>query len=113
MKFLEILEETLKQDSRFVGEDGRILKTKVYDACMGMDGLLLERLINNETLKSHFFAEVNGALVFDKMKYAWVLESREFLPDSYTRFKNKIGLADSTAYLLILPLYALFQGYQQ
>lgn len=54
MKFLEILEETLKQDSRFVGEDGRILKTKVYDACMDMDGLLLERLINNETLKSHF-----------------------------------------------------------
>jgi adenine-specific DNA-methyltransferase len=100
MKFLEILEETLKQDSRFVGEDGRILKTKVYDACMGMDGLLLERLINNETLKSHFFAEVNGALVFDKMKYAWVLESREFLPDSYTRFKNKIGLADSRGDLI-------------
>ena len=30
MKFLKILEETLKEDSHFVGEDGRILKTKVY-----------------------------------------------------------------------------------
>jgi adenine-specific DNA-methyltransferase len=100
MKFLEILEETLKQDSRFVGEDGRILKTKVYDACMGMDGLLLERLINNETLKSHFFVEVNGTLVFDKMKFAWVLDSREFLPDSYTMFKNKIGLTDSNGNLI-------------
>jgi adenine-specific DNA-methyltransferase len=100
MKFLDILEETLKQDSRFVGEDGRILKTKVYDACMGMDGLLLERLINNKTLKSHFFVEVNGTLVFDKMKFAWVLESREFLPDSYTMFKNKIGLADSKGNLI-------------
>jgi len=100
MKFLEILEETLKQDSRFVGEDGRILKTKVYDACMGMDGLLLERLINNKTLKCHFFVEVNGTLVFDKMKFAWVLESREFLPDSYTMFKNKIGLADSKGNLI-------------
>ena len=100
MKFLEILEETLKQDSRFVGEDGRILKTKVYDACMGMDGLLLERLINNKTLKCHFFVEVNGTLVFDKMKFAWVLESREFLPDSYTTFKNKIGLADSKGNLI-------------
>ncbi len=100
MKFLEILEDTLKQDDRFVGEDGRILKTKVYDACMGMDGLLLERLINNKTLKSHFFVEVNGTLVFDKMKFAWVLESREFLPDSYTLFKNKIGLADSKGNLI-------------
>jgi len=100
MKFLEILEEVLKQDSSFVGEDGRILKTKVYDACMGMDRLLLECLINNATLKSHFFVEVNGTLVFDKMKFAWVLESREFLPDSYTMFKNKIGLADSKGNLI-------------
>ncbi|NMA64841.1 MAG: site-specific DNA-methyltransferase, partial [Clostridiaceae bacterium] len=72
----------------------------VYDACMGMDGLLLERLINNETLKSHFFVEVNGTLVFDKMKFAWVLESREFLPDSYTMFKNKIGLENSEGKLI-------------
>ncbi len=78
----------------------RILKAKVYDACMRMDGLLLGRLMDNETLKSHFFVEVNGVLVFDKMKFAWVLESREFLPDSYTMFKNKIGLADSEGKLI-------------
>ena len=100
MRFLEILEGTLKQDDRFVGEDGRIIKAKVYGACMNMDALLLERLINNATLKSHFFEDVNGTLVFDKVKFAWVLESREFLPDSYTRFKNKIGLADSRGRLL-------------
>jgi len=100
MKFLEILEGVLKQDDRFVGEDDRILKAKVYDACMRMDGLLLGRLMDNETLKSHFFVEVNGVLVFDKIKFAWVLESREFLPDSYTMFKNKIGLADSEGKLI-------------
>jgi len=56
MKFLKTLEQTLKQDSRFLGEDGRLLKTKVYDACMGMDRLLLEMLMSNEALKPHFFA---------------------------------------------------------
>lgn len=100
MRFLDILERTLKQDRRFVGEDGRTLKAKVYDACMGMDELLLELLMSNENLKSHFFADVNGTLVFDKMKFAWVLESREFLPDSYTMFKNKIGLADEKGNLI-------------
>ena len=100
MIFLERLGETLRQDDRFVGEDGRILKAIVYDACMNMDELLLERLMSDETLKSHFFANVNGTLVFDKTKFAWVLESREFLPDSYTMFKNKIGLADSRGHLI-------------
>ena len=100
MKFLKTLEQTLKQDSRFLGEDGRLLKTKVYDACMGMDRLLLEMLMSNEALKHHFFVEVNGTLIFDKMKFAWVLESREFLPDSYTMFKNKVGLTDSKGNLI-------------
>ena len=100
MRFLDILERTLKQDERFIGEDGRILKAKVYDACMGMDNLLLELLMSDETLRSHFFADVNGTLVFDKTKFAWVLESREFLPDSYTMFKNKVGLADEDGNLI-------------
>lgn len=39
-----------------------------------------------------FFLDVNGVLVFDKQKFAWFLESKEFLPDSYTRYTNKIGL---------------------
>ncbi len=100
MRFLVALEETLKKDERFTGENGRILKSKVYEACMGMDELFLKQLFNNETLKVHFFTEVNGTFVFDKVKFAWVLESREFLPDSYTAFKNKIGLADSGGQLI-------------
>lgn len=28
------------------------------------------------------------------MGFGWTINNREFLPDSYTRFKNKIGLAD-------------------
>lgn len=100
MKLLDVLEGTLKKDTRFVGEDGRVLKAKVYNACMDMDRLLLEGLLNEETLKLYFFTDVNGTLVFDKAKFAWVMESREFLPDSYTGFKNKIGLADSKRNLI-------------
>ena len=28
------------------------------------------------------------------MGFAWVINNRQFLPGSYTRFKNKIGLID-------------------
>lgn len=100
LKFLEVLENVLLQDDRFVGENNVILKPKVYEACMNMDPALLKLLLADEMLKKHFFVDVDGMLVFDKIKFSWVLESREFLPDSYTLFKNKIGLADRNNNLL-------------
>lgn len=43
---------------------------------------------------------VGGVKVFDKVGFAWVINNRQFLPDSYTRFKNKIGLADENGDLI-------------
>jgi len=34
------------------------------------------------------------------MGFAWVINNRQFLPDSYTRFKNKIGLTDAEGSLI-------------
>lgn len=84
----------LKQDERFFAEDGTFLRNAVYEAAMQMDENLIHLLISNEDTKTRFFKEVDGVLVFDKVGFAWVINNREFLPDSYTRFKNKIGLAD-------------------
>lgn len=100
MTFLETLEKTLLQDKRFIAEDGRVLKAKVYDAAMAMDNNLLNLLLSEEVLKSHFFRELNDTLIFDKVEFTWVLNSREFLPDSYTMYKNKIGLVDGSGDLI-------------
>lgn len=59
---------------------------------MAMDKDLLSLLLSQEEIKERFFREVDGKLVFDKQKFAWFIESKEFLPDSYTRYTNKIGL---------------------
>ena len=95
MKFLDVLEEVLKSDERFVGENNQIIKTKVSDAARGTDGLLIKSLLQNELLRDSFFTKVDDVYVFDKVKFIWVLESKEFLPDSYTLYKNKIGLVDN------------------
>ncbi len=100
MTFLEILEKTLLQDERFVAEDGKVLKAKVYDAALSMDENLLHLLLSEQVLKSHFFKKVNDTLIFDKIEFTWVLNSREFLPDSYTMYKNKIGLVDGSGDLI-------------
>ncbi len=92
--FFEILLEVFKADERFFAEDGTLLRNKVYESAMNMDADLIGLLLSNDDTKKRFFAEVNGTFVFDKVGFGWVVNNRQFLPDSYTRFKNKIGLTD-------------------
>lgn len=85
----------LSVDKRYFTEEGEILKNAVYEDAMKMDSSLIKLLLSDDTCKARFFTEVDGVLVFDKVSFGWVINNRQFLPDSYTRFKNKIGLTDS------------------
>lgn len=98
--FFEKLVEVLKADERFFTEDGILLRNKVYESAMNMDAELIGLLLANNETKRRFFAEVNGTFVFDKVGFGWVVNNRQFLPDSYTRFKNRIGLTDSRGDLI-------------
>lgn len=88
----EIVEDVLKTREKYVSEDNKLLKAIVYSDVMTMNNELLTLLLSNEKIKERFFENVNGILVFDKQKFAWFIESKQFLPDSYTRYTNKIGL---------------------
>src|SRR5690625_723172 len=88
----ELVQEILSRVDKYLSEDNQLLKAKVYTDVMMMDEGLLSLLLSNERIKEEFFTKVKETLVFDKQKFAWLIESKEFLPDSYTRFSNKIGL---------------------
>lgn len=90
------LMDVLKQKPEFFSENGELLRNSVYEAAMKMDSSLIKLLADNEATKKHFFTDVDGVLVFDKVGFGWVINNKEFLPDSYTRFKNKIGLVDES-----------------
>ena len=98
--FFETVLEVLKTDKRFVAENGTFLRNAVYEAAMRMDKQLIHLLLANEETEKRFFVDVDGVKVFDKTGFAWVINNRQFLPDSYTRFKNKIGLADENGDML-------------
>ena len=85
----------LKTESKYFTEDGEILKNAIYEDAMKMDSSLIKLLLSNDACKNHFFTNVDGVLVFDKVGFGWVINNRQFLPDSYTRYKNKIGLTDA------------------
>ena len=94
-KIFETLENLLKKDEKFVSQDGKIMRNSVYEASNKMDEKLLSLLMSNEKIKEVFFKKINDVYVFDKQKFNFVINNREMLPDSYTRYKQDIGLINS------------------
>ena len=92
--FFETVLDVLRADERFFTAEGELLRNAVYEAAMKMDPKLIKMLFENTKTKARFFTDVDGISVFDKVGFGWVINNREFLPDSYTRYKNKIGLVD-------------------
>ncbi len=95
----EIVIDVLLKLKKYVSEDGKLLKASVYQDIINMDNDLLFVLISNPKIKERFFQEVSGTLVFDKQKFAWFIESKEFLANSYTRYINKIGLTKNEEFI--------------
>lgn len=96
---LKKVENLLLQKDKYKSKDSRILKSKLYEDIMNLDEELLELLLSDESIKKYFFKEIKGTIVFDKQKFAWFVESKEFLPDSYTRYTNKIGLTKNGKFI--------------
>lgn len=99
-KFYDEVMKVIRQDDRFFSEEGVLLKNALYEAAMHMDRNLLKLLLSSDVTKNHFFVMVDEVAVFDKVAFGWLINNREFFPDSYTRFKNKIGLTDSDGDLI-------------
>jgi DNA methylase N-4/N-6 domain protein len=51
-------------------------------------------LLDNDTTREKFFIKIKDVIVFDNNKFIKFINNKEFLPDSYTSFKNKIGLTN-------------------
>ncbi|MDR0540042.1 MAG: site-specific DNA-methyltransferase [Spirochaetaceae bacterium] len=89
-----VLNALLEGCGEFAGENGNVLKNKVVEYALKPDGGLLKLLLKNEIVKKYFFTEVDGVLIFDKIKFVEFISNKEFLPDSYTAFKNNPGLVN-------------------
>ena len=83
--------ELLKTNQEFIIE-GELNKNKIIEATLKTDKSLLSLLLKSDSFKKHFFEKVDKVLVFDKIKFQRFVSNKSFLSDSYTSFKNKIGL---------------------
>ena len=88
------LEQLLRKNSRYCMDDGRLLKNRIVEDALSIQPLLVKELLGNEKMKKAFFTDVEGVMVFDKIKFQRFVSDTQFLGGSYTMFKNKIGLAN-------------------
>ena len=95
---LDDLINILSQDDRLVSE-GKLMKNKIVELAMNLDSAVIRPLLNSPALKAHFFKNIDGILVFDKIKFQQFVSNKSFLPDSFTSYKNKIGLIANGEYL--------------
>ncbi len=95
----EQLTDLLKKDERLVSQDGVLLKNQTQELARKNDPELIKLLLSDKATKQHFFFEVEKTLIFDKEKFIRFISNKQFLPDSYTAFKNKIGLTAGDEYV--------------
>ncbi len=92
---MDDLLKILKKDDRYFSE-GKLLKNKLTELAFKLDIELIESLLSDKNSKAHFFIEKDikkkKIIIFDKDKFISFVNNKEFLPDSYTSFKNRIGL---------------------
>lgn len=87
------LEKLLRNESRFCSEDGVLLKNAIVEAALALNPQLIKLLLTHEGLKANFFSDVEGILVFDKVRFQKFVMNKRFLADSYTSFKDIIRLS--------------------
>lgn len=95
----QLLEQMLSSQPEFL-VDNHLNKNKLSELARKYDPSLLKVLKSNDEVSSFFFSEVeDGVFIFKKDTFLQFLNNKEFLPDSFTAYKTKIGLATGDKYL--------------
>ena len=63
------LEDLLRLDNNYCTEEGVLLKNAIVEDALALRPKLIMKLLTHEGLKHNFFTEIDGILVFDKVKF--------------------------------------------
>jgi len=99
MKLLETLEKTLKKEPNFITDNGELKKWVIINKAQNYDEELIELLLSENELKEKFFKKIKDVTVFNQALFIQFLEQKNYLNDSYTQYKNKVGLTIDGKYL--------------
>jgi adenine-specific DNA-methyltransferase len=99
MKLYETLEAQLRKEPNYVTDSGELKKWVIINKAQNYDAEIIALLLDNKELKTKFFIDIKGVLVFNQSLFIQFLEQKNYLNDSYTAYKNKVGLNIDGKYL--------------
>lgn len=95
---IKTFKEIFKQFPNFwSGETLR--RALVIEAIQNKEADVIKALINNEKIKTIYGTEIDGILIFDFDKLISLLKYKEYWADSFTKYRNKVGLTSEGKYL--------------
>src|SRR3989304_7301208 len=100
MTFEQELKGILKKDIRFIEEEQDALnRNEIINCALKADKQLIGLLIEKKEIREAFFDKIKDYWVFNINKFIDYIQDKNFLSNSYTKFKNKIGLSINGKYL--------------
>ena len=90
--FYEKLKALLKTEQSFLDKDWELLEWKLQDSARNADEKLIKLLITDEEMRNKFFSEIAWYQVFNGNLFIEYISNKNFLDNSYTKYKNKIWL---------------------
>lgn len=80
-------------------EGEKLHRSMVIDAINQKSPELIKALISNDKIKSLYSTDIDGVLLFDFEKLTSLLKYKEFWNDSFTKYRNTVGLTSEGKYL--------------
>ena len=90
--FNEKLTALLKTHPDFLDDTGELIPAAIRDHAWRLDHGLIKLLLTDPQIKTTFFDEIDGHWVFNYSTFIDYITTKNFLANSYTQFRNKIGL---------------------
>jgi len=83
------LEHLLAFDERFCYK-GKLLRNQLVECALRSDGELLTRLVSDQIIKTLFFKEDSGTLVFDKEQFQQFVDHKSFVGNNSSNENAKV-----------------------
>ena len=91
-RFDEKLYNLLKTNPNLVDNTGDLLRDKIKILAWEFDHDLINLLLTDSEIESKFFEEVKGRWIFNNNTFVDYINDKNFYANSYTQFRNRIGL---------------------
>jgi len=90
--FDEKLNNLLKSEPTFVDDAGRLLEWKLQTSALTNDPTLIRLLLSDDSIKEKFFVNIDWISLFKSDVFINYISYKNFLDNSYTKYKNRIWL---------------------